>query len=74
MEEGPKEESKKHKEQRSSKGLENSDLSDTLLPPRTHTRAHTRTHTHTRKRTHDTFNENDYADQAIVFEYRLNTY
>ena len=68
MEEGPKEESKKHKEQRSSKGLENSDLSDTLLPPRTHTR------THTHARTHDTFNDNYYADQAIVFEYRLNTY
>ena len=64
MEEGPKEESKKQMEQRPSKGLENSDLSDTLLPPRTHT--HTRTH--------DTFNDNYYADQAIVFEYRLNTY
>ena len=70
MEEGPKEESKKQKEQLSSKGLENSDLSDTLLPPRTHTR----THTHTRKRTHDTFNDNYYAQQAIVFKYRLNTY
>ena len=62
MEEGPKEESKKQREQRSSKGLENSDLSDTLLPPRTHAR------------TYDTFNDNYYADQAIVFEYRLNTY
>ena len=66
MEEGPKEESKTQREQRSSKGLENSDLSDTLLPPRTHT--------HTHARTHDTFNDNYYADQAIVFEYRLNTY
>ena len=62
MEEGPKEESKKQREQRSSKGLEKSDLSDTFLAPRTHAR------------THDTFNDNYYADQAIVFEYRLNTY
>ena len=65
MEEGPKEESKKQSEQRSSKGLEKSDLSDTFLP-----HAHTRTHA----RTHDTFNDNYYADHAIVFEYRLNTY
>ena len=39
---------------------------------RSYPHAHTRTHTHAR--THDTFNDHYYADQAIVFEYRLNAY